>query len=668
MQKIFKSMPRWFLGMIIVLVAGTAQAQDSGDNTQGVNTGQGLTAHKWTQTLPAKTCPWSGTQTNCHLSSPTVADVNGDGHPDIVVATNDGHVVAVNHQGTVLWNTDIAGAFGMEPGTQEITSSPAVGDVDADGKMEVVVGVGTIRTTTCTQGGMVMLDHQGRMEAGWPQLADDWSIAPAGCRDSIFSSPALGDMDRDGDLEIVAGGFDKRIYAWHHDGSLLPGFSPSSFHQGQFADWTDLNGRLGDTIWSSPALADLDGDGYLDIVIGTDEGNVGGDWTCSYQLPPGWYPGYCGGSIYALNRFGQLLPGFPRYIHEAIQSSPVVADLNTDGIPEIVVGTGTFYYRNSPDHPQDGFRLFVFDNQGRDFPGWVGGKRVGGPVAASPTLGDISGDEGLEIVVPVMEERKLYAWHADGTPVSGFPMLPVDHYNQTLASFDVGSSTILADYDGDQKLEILFNQAWTVTVVDGNGTQLTANNFPDNVKPIYYAAGSLLNNPAVADLDSDGELELIVHNSTLYVWDLPDSRTSQNQWPSFKRDARGQNYVPMPPRLEMSLSEVTILGTLSDGGAGGADVRSGNLALYNRGDGEIQWTATTPDGVTLSATRGVIQEQQVLEVRVDSDDYEEGIHYLGDITIRATSDGQPVAGSPLTIPVRLSIGDFSYIFLPSLTR
>ena len=664
METILRYKLHWFLGIIIFLVAGSVQAQQPAEPESG----QGLAAPKWAQPLPAKSCPWSASDTNCHLSSPTIADINGDGRKDIVAATNNGHIVAVNHQGSVLWNTDVAGAFGVAAGSQEIASSPAVGDVDGDGRMEVVVGVGTTRTSTCTQGGVIMLNHHGQTEAGWPQLADDWEIAPTGCRDSVFSSPALGDLDNDGDLEVVAGGFDKRIYAWHHDGTLLPGFSPSSYHQGQFADWTDLRGRLGDTIWSSPALADLDGDGFLDIIIGTDEGNVGGNWSCPYQLPPGWYPGYCGGSIYALDRFGQLLPGFPRYIHEAIQSSPAIADINGDGSPEIIVGTGSYYYRHSPDHPQNGFRLFVFDNQGRDFPGWEGGKRVGGPVPASPAVGDISGDEGLEIVIPVSEERKLYAWHANGTPVSGFPMLPVDHHNQTLANFDVGSTSILADYDGDQKMEILFNQAWTVAVVDGTGTQLTANTFPNNVKPIFYAEGTLLNNPAVADLDQDGELELVAHNSTLYVWDLPGSRSSGDAWPSFKRDALGRSYVPMPPSLKLMQSEVIILGTPSEGGGGGTTTRAGSLTISNGGDGEIQWSATTPAGVELSKDSGVVQNQEAIQVSVDATGYEEGFHYLGDITITASSGGQPVAGSPLKVPVNLNIADFTYVFLPALSK
>jgi hypothetical protein len=47
---------------------------------------------------------------------------------------------------------------------------------------------------------------------------------------------SLPTLDNDGALEIVAGGFDKRIYAWHHDGRLVDGFPT----------WSDLIGRLAD--------------------------------------------------------------------------------------------------------------------------------------------------------------------------------------------------------------------------------------------------------------------------------------------------------------------------------------------------------------------------------------------------------------------------------------
>ena len=365
----------------------------------------------WTLNLPAKTCPWSEFDTNCHYGSPTLADVSGDGLPDVVVVTRNGHVLAVTNSGELLWDTDVAPYFGMASGTQEIGSTPAVADLDNDGHLEIVVGVGTIDREVCTQGGVMVLDHLGRPKRGWPQLGEDWAIPPVGCADTFFSSPSLGDLDADGDLEIVAGGFDMRIYAWHHDGTLMAGFPPSSALYEAFP-WDVFRGRLADTVWSSPALADLDKDGYPEIIIGTDEGNQGNGWTCPYALPVGWRPGYCGGSLYVMDHTGNLLPGFPRYIHEAITSSPAIVDLDEDGWLDIVVGTGRFYYSFSPDRPQAGFRVYAWDRLGRDVPGWAGGKPVGGAVPASPAVGDLDGDGSPEVVaITFGPDKRLYAWH-----------------------------------------------------------------------------------------------------------------------------------------------------------------------------------------------------------------------------------------------------------------
>ncbi len=354
----------------LILILASLMGADGNDSAFAAS--NSLQPTKWSRDLPSDFCPNSQDK-NCHSSSPLIVDLNNDQLLDIVVATNNGHVVAFNHNGAILWDRDVAPAFGMNAGMQEIHSSPSAADIDGDNKPEIVVGVGALAANVCTKGGVIVLDHFGNIESGWPRLSLDFN--QDGCPDTIYSSPALGDLDRDGDMEIVATGFDGRIYAWDHNGSLLPGFPPDSNHRIRFPTWKNLTGRLADSIWGSPTLADLDNDGYLEIIIGTDEGNFdarwGGDargWTCPYQLPAGWAPGYCGGSIYVFDRFGKVAPGFPLYLLEAVQSTPAIIDVDGDGRSEMFFGAGTFYYNNSPDHPTNGFKVYGKDSVGSDLP------------------------------------------------------------------------------------------------------------------------------------------------------------------------------------------------------------------------------------------------------------------------------------------------------------
>jgi len=106
----------------------------------------------------------------------------------------------------------------------------------------------------------------------------------------IHSSPALGDIDGDGNLEVIFGSWDNKIYALNaEDGSELWNFT--------------TNGR----IYSSPALGDLDFDDKLEIVFGSEDYNV-----------------------YALNgEDGSKLWNYST--GDAVISSPSLGDIDKDG-------------------------------------------------------------------------------------------------------------------------------------------------------------------------------------------------------------------------------------------------------------------------------------------------------------------------------------------------
>ncbi len=627
---------------------------------------------KWTRDLPSDSCP-NAPGTDCHWGSPVLAHIDGDNFLDIVAVTNKGYVVAVRHDGTLLWQNDIAGEFGMAPGTHEIASSPAVADIDNDGFPEIAVGVGSNFATSCTIGGMIVLNHLGNMQWRYIAVAENDQNCQ-GFPDSIFSSPTLADLDNNGFLEVIAGGFDRRIYAWDHQGNLLPGFTPASEHTLRFPTWPNLWDALVDTIWGSPAVADLTGNGQLDILIGTDEGDFGPNWPGNpngWDCPYAWPPNYCGGSLYGLTAEGQLLKhfnpsfGFPRRFFEHIQSTPAIADVNGDGYPEIFIGTGTYYHVNSPDHPTLSFRLFGMDRFGNDLPGWGGGKPMGGPTPASPTIGDITGDGTPEIIMGSYNEKKLYAYHANGSLVAGFPMTPKAQNGIAFNSYNVGATFILGDYDNDNKMEIFLSHGWGVSIIDGNGQQLTMTNFPNDSRPLYLTGGPLISAPALGDIDNDGKLEMVVTNSKMYVWDL-DTSSAQADWPMFKRDAARTSAFPSPPNMLASPTSITAYHQTGQNGSAET-----SFTIRNTGGAAFSWSSNTVEDVTLNPSSGTVPPGGTTNVTVfvqAGSSIPAGNYPLGNLGITATSAQGPVVNGNTSISVSLIVGNISGSYIPVVQK
>lgn len=564
-----------------------------------------------------------------------LADINGDGKPEIIVGGRDGKVHAYDGSGTKLWEYDT--------GDMGISGKPAVGDVDNDGTVEIVVTAGD-NLTLRTHGGVYVLDQQGQLQCSFNTSDTDGD----GFRDGVYASPAIVDLTGDGNLEIVFGGWDFYVRAIRHDCTLL---------------WEDF---VRDTIWSSPAIGDIDRDGFPDVVIGVDTHNEPGFGTVR------------GGMLHVFNRQGARMPGFPIQIDEVIFSSPALGDINNDGWLDIVVGTGDFWSNPNCNHPDGctpgvGRYVNAWNHLGQPLPGWP--RPTNAIVFASPTLADLNGDQVPEVIVNA-RDATVYAWHGDGTPVAGWPKLPVTPAGPgTTVSFHTDMSPLVADVNGDATPEVILPSNWEIVVWNLGGTQITRSSFPPPADAWDLSTDfSVSGNPALGDIDGDGLYELVVGGALsggaqgqIYIWHL-NSAPQANDWPSFRKDQRNHALLNTLPSVAAVTDSVLLLHP-NDGSVDTAQALI-KVSVSDRAS-DVRWsaTATRPDIVEVELRSVARTASEVsFAVRVNAANFSDGINDVGQIEISGRVNGQLLKGSPIAVPLTVYVGDIRALYLPSIER
>ncbi len=475
------------------------------------------------------------------LSEPLIVDLglSADGTKSIVFATFSGELHVVYKNGSGIWGE--APGFPKVIGSP-ISSSPAAGDLDGDGKLDLVVGYGS-NGDFSKNGGVIAFKNAGT--SSWPvlwqfnthDLVGGTSATPDGHPDPVVGTPAIGDVDGDGKNEVVFGSFDMFVYVVRGaDGTNEPG-------------WPKF---VRDTVWSSPALHDIDGDGKLDVIIGADAHAEGApfntpDGGClhvfrfdSTQTCPDANPVDC--------QPPSEVAGFPKCIDQVITGGPVVGDIDGDGKPEIIHGTGTFYAGRAQ-------KIYAYHCDGSTVTGWP--VSIVGQSDKTPALAALEGDGKLDVIVTADTSSPstayhLFAFRGNGTAV--FPMQTVLDFNGVSAS---AGPPLVADVLGaDAAPEILVSTNHSVAVFSAAGTLLTehSGNFSSslpsfNSTGVPYAAVGDLEDPTAAG----AMIEVVAvggppspPNTQLSVWN-PISRSSVPPWGLFHQNARRTGVVPGTP-------------------------------------------------------------------------------------------------------------------------
>lgn len=306
-----------------------------GDGNKETLTVEGSTVYGWTKDgamLPGFPIYLPGTYTaDGILGTIAVANIDSDTALEIIVgagSTSYKPIYAYKKNGTPVPGFPAGNPGGLPTnlGRVGICYAPVVTDLDRDGKNEIIT-LETSGNSNYAHLMMVVLNGDGTMRTGWPKIISDDSNAYFA--DWVASPIAAGDMDGDGQKEIVVGTTNAgaaNINMFSADGQLKRQKAIST------------TGRMISQFNSSLVLGDCDADGQLEILIPVYRTDTSSMWT------------------YVLENDGQTKTGWPKQV---IPTSASFANIESGPQPNIVIYGGNY-----------GNTMYVFRSDGTTVPGW----------------------------------------------------------------------------------------------------------------------------------------------------------------------------------------------------------------------------------------------------------------------------------------------------------
>lgn len=446
-------------------------------------------------------------------ASPIIANLDGAKDKEIIYSGQDGKVYAFKYTGKLMqgWPVEIGA---------DTYSSPAVADLDLDGKSEVVAfgfmnfhyPEGSISIP------LSVFDQDGRIKPGWPLRIEGRNL----------SSPVIANLDSNHDLEIIASPYMLKVF--HHDATQLKGWP------------VYLNTDTGTT--ASPAVADIDNDGVNEIIeIGDKEGGLF-TFKADGSKMPGWPVSMVGQS----DAEGNIIQK-----SEGSWSSPAVADIDNDGVKEIIFANNGYTVclktgqSGCNDIRYDGGLFAINSKSGKIKSGWpfgieTEGKNYGN-IISSPAIGNLSGDDRLEIVIASLNSQ-IYAFDNSGKLLPG-------NWPVKTGGF-ISASPVIADIDGDSKNEIIIGSSdGYVYAFEADGSPVAG--WPLATSSILTPQDiGVLSTVAIDDIDGDGLSEIIIADNRDTIYALKTNSPVSLEWPMFHHDARLTGYYPAKTQIPVT--------------------------------------------------------------------------------------------------------------------